>query len=182
MSTKISLPPFIPQRNAEVDHVTRRNLHTLSHHALLMWCTALRHWCNFCVTTNFPYLRQQSRTVAKWPQPEGPTLGWRCFLWWKYLQQSLHICQMMCEWHLVLPHWKVENKLNNVTISFSVFFKNKSQCLSQQALGSVQWHTMDRSPVHHRTHRQSCVLQRRQHTLTACICCNVQHTDHWAEI
>lgn len=40
---------------------------TFSHHALLMWCTELRHWGNVCVTTNFPYL-QQSSAVAKQPQ------------------------------------------------------------------------------------------------------------------
>lgn len=77
VSTRITPPDFIPRGNAEVDHVTVRwHLNAFSHHALLMWCMALRHWGKFSVTTNFPYLWQQSRTVAKQPQPKGPTLGW----------------------------------------------------------------------------------------------------------
>lgn len=89
VSTRITPPAFIPRRNAEVDHVTVRwHLSAFSHSALLIWCTALRHWGNFSVTTNFPYLWEQSRTVAKRPQPMGSTLGWLCFLWWKYIQRK----------------------------------------------------------------------------------------------
>lgn len=101
VSTRITPPAFIPQRNAEVDHVTVRwHLEIVSHHASLMRCTPLRHWGNFSATTNFPYLWQQSRAVAKRPRPKGPTLGWLCFLWWKYLERS-HICQVVWEWYLL---------------------------------------------------------------------------------
>lgn len=108
--TRISPPPFIPQQNAEMDHVTLGwNHHTFSHHALLMWCTALKHWDKFCVTTNFRFLLQQSRTVAKRLLLKGPTLGCRCFLWCQYRQQGFF--QAMCEWHFQLQHCMVENKL-----------------------------------------------------------------------
>ena len=78
VSTRIAPPAFIPRRNAEVDHVTVRwHLHRFSHHALLMWCTALRRWGNFffsSATTNFPYLREESRKGGETTPAQGPSL------------------------------------------------------------------------------------------------------------
>lgn len=151
------------------------------------WCD-VQHWSietSFLWPQTSAFCCSNQETVAKRLLLKGPTLGCRCFLWCQYRQQGFF--QAMCEWHFQLPHCKVENKLlkwilgcfwlwNNDTISFSVFLK--------QALGSRQWHNMDRSPVHHWTHSvwQPCTLQRLRHTWTTCICCNVQHKNHWAGI
>lgn len=78
VSTRIAPLAFIPRRNAEVDHVTMRwHLHTFSHRALLTWCTALRRWGNFfffSATTNFPYLREESRNGGETTPAQGPSL------------------------------------------------------------------------------------------------------------
>lgn len=90
VSTRIAPPLLYLRQHAEVHHVTpRRGLHSFSHHTLMVWCTALWCWGNFCVTANFLYLWVATKnSVEMIPAPRARP-GRRCFLRWQY---SKHLC------------------------------------------------------------------------------------------
>lgn len=85
-STRITLLAFIPHGYAEVNHVTlRRHLYIFP---------SRPHWCDVQRWDSETFLWPQTSSISysnqeqwqKRPQLKGPTLGWLCFLWWKYLR------------------------------------------------------------------------------------------------
>lgn len=99
----------------------RRGLHPFSHHTLLVWCTALWCWGNFCVTTNFLYLWVATKnSVEMTPAPRARP-GRHCFLWWQesrqrcvtdamvttpYISRNIaHLENKMHIWRQPIPKW-----------------------------------------------------------------------------